>query len=46
MNLESIYLALSESYRKALIAFVSCSLIVYPLLYFGLPSFRELEWYT
>lgn len=46
MNLESIYLALSESYRKALIAFVACTLIVYPLLYFGLPSFQSLEWYT
>lgn len=46
MNLESIYLALSESYRKALIAFVACTLIVYPLLYFGLPSFHSLEWYT
>lgn len=45
MNIESIYLALSESYRKALIAFVACSLIVYPLLYFGLPSFHSLEWY-
>lgn len=46
MNLESIYLVLSESYRKALIAFVACTLIVYPLLYFGLPSFQSLEWYT
>ena len=44
MNLESIYLALSE--LPCLIAFVACTLIVYPLLYFGLPSFQSLEWYT
>lgn len=46
MDFMKIFEILSDSYKKAILSIVACSLIMYPVLYLAFPSFRNLEWYT
>ena len=46
MELDKIYLALSDNYRKALIAVAACVLIFYPIAYFGFAPFKGMDWHT
>lgn len=46
MNIDKIFLALSESYRKAIASIVLCSLMLYPILYFSINTFKTFDWFV
>lgn len=45
MELDKIFLALSESYRKAIASIILCTLMLYPILYFSINDFKFNNWY-
>lgn len=45
MNIDKIFLALSESYRKAIASIVLCTLMIYPILFYSIDDFRNFNWY-
>lgn len=46
MEIDKILLALSESYRKAVISIIVCALIFYPILFLNMADFKNLDWYV
>lgn len=46
MNIDNIFLALNESYRKAIISIIACTLMTYPILYFSIGDFKDFDWYA
>lgn len=46
MNIDKIFLALSESYRKAIASIILCTLMIYPILFFSINGFRNFDWYV
>lgn len=46
MNIDKIFLALSESYRKAIASIILCTLMIYPILFFSINDFRNFNWYV